>query len=1422
LSGSDVHPIAIVGMACIFPGAGNLETFWHNNHNAVDAITDVPTHRVEAGFFGNDSDSIDRFACRRGGFVDAFAKFDPVAFGIMPKAAEGAEPDQLLALRVASEALEDAGLTNEGFSKKGVAVILGRGGYMTPGMTRLVQKVRTANQIVDVLKAVVPDLRGDQLQSIKHAFQQQGLPLGPDTAIGLVPNLAASRIANRLDLHGPAYTIDAACASSLLAVDQACRELESGRCHLAIAGGVHLCHDVAFWSVFHQLGVLSRQQVCRPFDVRADGLLMGEGVGMVVLKSAAAAIRDKNRIYAMIRGTGVSSDGRQSSLMQPNAEGQSRALARAWQTAGLDPKTVGFIEAHGTGTQAGDAAELATLRDFFGPASNENRAGLGSVKSMIGHCMPAAGVAGLIRAAMACYHGLLPPTLHCDEPQPDLELTRFRPIVEAEVWEQNVRRAGVNAFGFGGINAHVVLEYKIQSSQGRSRRKAPQKVKSAAKALFLSAPSFEALLQDLETGRQVRLNNGPVRLAIVEPDDKQLALAKKIVSKGKAWRGRKGLWFTPQGLLNKQSKIAFMFPGVDATFQPRVQDVAEHFQWSLPAGIQVQTEVKDIEHTGLGIVAVNRLLHRAAQTLGIQADAMIGHSVGEWSGMIASGMIPQRAANTLIDGLRPGTLEVPGVSFLAAGCGRERADRIIQDLDQIAISHDNCPHQVILCGWTDSIETTMDRLKNDGILCQMLPFKSGFHSPLFKDYIDPHKKRFSQLELVSPTIPLWSATTCEPYPDQADEIRVLAVDHMIKPVLFRQLVERLYTDNYRVFLQLGTGSLPGFVNDTLGDREHLALSANMPNKSGMDQLRQMAAALFVEGSQFDLSQLFELPKRSESSMELRLGTPLIQLDSSVVPTASTASTEPIEQSDDPILNELLALQQDLLQSNRAIAHAWKERKLGSRPTVAQNITQKRTLSVHTVPALRDHSFFPQPKGWPVVADGHPVVPMTMLITMMMELAGQAIPGRVVTEVKNVRAMRWLVVDPPIEVTLRAEPLRDEWIKVVIEEYAEAELKLAAAYPVAVDTKHGANNRRELINPRATEITAKDLYADRWMFHGPDYQGVLEMGLIGDNGIQGVLSVTEGPGALLDNAGQLYGYWVMAVNRMDRLAMPVRIARLEFFGPDPGIGEHLNCHVWIQSMTDLEVQADLELYKHDKCWCRITGWDDRRFESDPRVWMVLRQSDKHLLSDVRPQGYLIYDDRKRRTPSRDWMGRRYLGEAERKTMMASGPKRARQWLHGRIVAKDAVRNHLWENGSSPIFPVEISIGQEPQGAPFVQGPFESDLRISISHSGDMSVASVAEGVNVGIDLERIETRPDSFLDIVLTDREKKLLRGREKDEWVTRMWCAKEAVAKAHKIGLGGSPKRFEIGEIDGDRIYVNGTWVQTALEEAHVVAWTEV
>ncbi len=377
--------VAIVGMAAVFPGAPDLATYRANIRSGVDAITDVPPSRWDGEFYDPAAAKTrpgDRMYCRRGGFVTP-PVFDPMRFGIMPLAVADIEADQLITLATAAAAIDDAGGPGRLGDRSRVGIVLGRGGYFNPGMARFVDRVRTANQLATTLRELLPDLTEEQAEAVRAGFAERLGPMREESGIDLmVPNLVASRTANRLDLAGPAYTVDAACASSLIAVDHAVRELASGRCDVVLAGGVHHCHDITFWSGFNLLGALSHSERIRPFHRGADGILIGEGTGIVVLKRLEDAGDD--RIYAVVRGTGVAGDGRSASLMAPQSSGQVKAMHQAWVAAGLDPAergSVGLVEAHGTATTAGDATEIASLNEVFGRGRRPpgHRPGLGEV-----------------------------------------------------------------------------------------------------------------------------------------------------------------------------------------------------------------------------------------------------------------------------------------------------------------------------------------------------------------------------------------------------------------------------------------------------------------------------------------------------------------------------------------------------------------------------------------------------------------------------------------------------------------------------------------------------------------------------------------------------------------------------------------------------------------------------------------------------------------------------------------------------------------------------------------------------------------------------------------------------------------------------------------------------------------------------------
>ncbi|MBT8373208.1 MAG: hypothetical protein KJO34_19745, partial [Deltaproteobacteria bacterium] len=455
------NPVAIIGMGCLFPKSTGLQKYWRLLYHGQDAIADVPeSHWSAADYFDSNPKSPDHVYCKRGGFLEPIS-FDPSEFGIPPSSLEATDTSQLLGLLAAKMALEDCGYGNDkDFDRDRASVILGVTGtqeLVIPLSSRLGHPIW--RKALD--DSSIPTEKAEEvIQKISNSYvqwQENSFP-------GLLGNVVAGRICNRLDLRGTNCVVDAACASSMSAIHLAMLELQSGRSDLVVTGGVDTLNDIFMHMCFSKTHTLSATGDARPFSKDADGTVLGEGIGMLVLKKLDQAQTDGDRIYAVIKGIGSSSDGKSQSIYSPSVEGQARALTSAYQNAGIRPATVALIEAHGTGTRVGDNVEFEALNQIFGESGASGRkCALGSVKSMIGHTKASAGAAGLIKAALGLHHKVLPPTLKADAPHPNLDIDHspFYLNNYSRPWfseNGHPRRAGISAFGFGGSNFHIVLE----------------------------------------------------------------------------------------------------------------------------------------------------------------------------------------------------------------------------------------------------------------------------------------------------------------------------------------------------------------------------------------------------------------------------------------------------------------------------------------------------------------------------------------------------------------------------------------------------------------------------------------------------------------------------------------------------------------------------------------------------------------------------------------------------------------------------------------------------------------------------------------------------------------------------------------------------------------------------------------------------
>jgi acyl transferase domain-containing protein len=1529
MPGRAADPVAIVGMAALMPGADSLDSYWRNLVDGVDSISDVPSSRWDREFFDPEQATrrADRVFCRRGGFVDEIADFDPLAFGIMPAAVMAIEPDQLIALRVAAAAVDDIGGRDRLPDAHRVGVIIGRGGYPSTGMTRLRHRVHTANQLVLTLGELLPELDAPRLDEVRRRFAQRWGSDKPDTdaAVSLSPNLTASRIANRLDLRGPAYTIDAACASSLVAVGHAVTELTSGRCDAVIAGGVHHCHDISFWSIFSQLGALSRQGQIRPFDVAADGLLPGEGTGIVVLKRLADCQRNHDRVYAVIRGIGVSSDGRSTSLFNPERTGQVMAMRKAWAAAGLDPTApdaVGLLEAHGTATPVGDTVEMASLTEVFGGPVGPSPAVIGSVKSMIGHTMPAAGIAGLIKAALAVHEGVLLPTLHCETPRPELRDTRFAPIATARPWEgAQPRRAAVNAFGFGGINSHVIIEQVPEpSSRGTAARGRPvsravsARVAEPEVVLQLAARDHNALAVLLDAndatvhasgaaqanGTARVAGDSQCRLGVIDPTAERMTLARKVVAARGAWRGGRDIWFSPNPLLADRSsaRIGLVCPGFEFHPEPRVDDIASHLgvasrDWS--AGSPTQQYVN--------LVELGRLLHKALTSIGVRPDGVVGYSFGEWTAAATAGLFDRATVDAILPTLNLDDSPIPDTALAVVGAGEADVSRLLTAYPQVVVSHDNAPSQCLICGPQPDVQRMIEALREHGIICKVLALGGGVHTPLLAPHLSELRARLERVDIHPPSVPIWSATIAAPLPTGPVQIRDLFARHPAEPVRFRDTIGAMYDAGFRVFLQLGMGQLTSVIGDNLRGRDHLAMPVSVPHRSGVEQLRRVATGLWAEGYPVDVTRLDawhpgRRPVAAGAGLGPRGGTVRLDFSGAMVRLGESArelianaadSGQPVPAAratgaelgwaafgelkrlagQSPGAAELAALLAETASSTVAVMSAARSASPPISPVPAPDagqvsrpepgavspvtrsakdagsappgLRQQLKVSLDTMPYLWDHCLFRQPDHWPDNADRFPVVPGTTMLHHMMTAAAGAAPGRAVTGARNVRFSRWVTAAPEQDLDITVAAAGPDCYTVDFGGYASAQVEVAATCPATRPSPWRPDPSTE----RVPEISANQLYSDRWLFHGPRFRGISRLLATGDYHTRAILATPDAPGGLLDNVGQLIGYWIFSTQPDPLVVFPVGMRRLRLFGPHPRAGTQVECVVRIRSLTESQLIADAQIIDNGAVWAQIDGWVDRRFDSDRRLFAAILFSERNAAAFPQPGGWVAAFDLWPDLPTRELVARASLGAGGYADYQGQPARTRGQWLLGQIAAKDAVRFALWSEGVEEIFPLELRVTGDTNGRGRVapaSGQRFGEYSVSFASCADAAVAIAeprspggrADSPSVGIDIAEITEESETSSRVELSEAELRLLGSvaGERRLWLIRFRAAKEAAARADGSRPGQYPHQFTVQAATqdtltirvGDRSYRVAHRQLSNLDgmtrRRYVVAWT--
>ncbi|WP_285565675.1 type I polyketide synthase [Actinoallomurus iriomotensis] len=895
------QPIAIVGLSGIFPQAPDLRTYWSNILNAVDCTSEVPADRWRIeDYYDPDPGAEDKTYCRRGGFIPD-VEFDPLEFGLPPNSLEVTDVAQLLSLMVAKEALRDAGYAEaDAALRERTAVVLGIGGgqkLLTPLTSRLQypvwQRVLRAAGLTEPETAVL-------VEKIKLAY----VPWVEASFPGMLGNVIAGRVANRLDLGGTNCVVDAACASSFAALKMAVGELVEHRADLVISGGVDTDNTILMYMCFSKTPAFSRREQVRPFDADATGTMIGEGLGMYVLKRLAEAERDRDRIYAVIRGIGSSSDGRSTSIYAPLSSGQAVALRRAYQDAGCDPDSVGLVEAHGTGTAAGDSCELTTLHEVFASAP-PHRVGLGSVKSQIGHAKSAAGAAGLIKVALALHHKVLPPTINVDVPAERLRDpgSPFYLSTVARPWLSPgaPRRGGVSSFGFGGTNYHVVLEEYGGDHDGPYRlQRLPEAVvvwadtpsaladRCRELAGRLAGPEPDAALAEL-----VALPPPPPaapRVGTVVTDAasaaERLTRAAELIGAepdAQDWHREDLAIGYRRAALEPTGRVAALFPGQGSQYVgmggattaafPELRAALELAdEVALAAGGSPISEVihpppvpdadpragadrlRQTQHAQPAIGAVSRGLWTLLVRAGFGADMLAGHSFGELTALWAAGAVGERDIAALADARgRAMAAPPPGADpggMLAALAGEDEVRRLLAATGTgVRVANINAPRQVVLAGAHAELATVRDALVSAGIGVTDLPVAAAFHTPLVAHAREPFAAAAAEVGFTAPAMPVYANATAAPYPAEPEAVRDQLVDQILNPVLFAQTVENLYTAGARCFVEVGPGgTLAGLVRQTLAGRPALVVSVNPDQRScPVRQLQVAAMRLRVAG-----------------------------------------------------------------------------------------------------------------------------------------------------------------------------------------------------------------------------------------------------------------------------------------------------------------------------------------------------------------------------------------------------------------------------------------------------------------------------------------------------------------------------------------------------------------------------------------------